>query len=270
MAGLLLIVTVAACSSDQPAAHAPSSRPASTAPSAATTPAASERCGPPNLPAQARTLQTLDGVTLAAVELGAGPRGVVLIHELGGQALCGWWAYGNYLSRQGFHVLLFDQRCAGYSACPTGSAGNRLIADVAAAVAEMKHLGARKVVLVGASRGGSLALAAAPSIGAPVTAVADLSGDEVDEDVAGGPAPVTARSTAPRVRVRVLYALEESDRYIRVADARAVLNRIPGSGKTLIVLPAGSGHGWDLVYGAQLSSVSTFSATLVTFLRAHT
>jgi len=89
-------------------------------------------------------------------------------------AACG---SGGYLTRLGFHVLLFDQRCAGYSACPTRSAGNRLIAAVAAAVGELAQRGAKRVVLVGASRGGSVALAAGSVLGAPLTTVADLSGD---------------------------------------------------------------------------------------------
>jgi pimeloyl-ACP methyl ester carboxylesterase len=130
-----------------------------------------ERCGPPRVPARTFVLRTADGVQLAAAEVGSGSRGVVLVHELGSRGLCGWWDYAAYLSRRGFHVLLFDHRCTGDSGCPTSSDdGNGLMSDITAAARLLRGHGGRKVVLMGGSRGASevLIAGAQPSPGVVV------------------------------------------------------------------------------------------------------
>jgi alpha/beta hydrolase family protein len=71
----------------------------------------------------------------------------------------GWWPYARYLSRHGARALPFDLRCFGSSPCPGGR--GHALTDVAAAVAELRRRGARRVALVGASMGGSIAVVAA-------------------------------------------------------------------------------------------------------------
>ena len=84
----------------------------------------SQVCGPPAAPGQLTSIRAADGVRLAAAAAGAGHRGVVLIPELGPRGKCGWWDFAAYLARSGYHVLLFDHRCTGESACPGGPGGH--------------------------------------------------------------------------------------------------------------------------------------------------
>ena len=84
----------------------------------ATLPQPSQRCGQPDHPANTFGFRTADNVSLDGVEVGQGAKGVVLVHENGSRALCGWWPYAVSLADGGFHVLLFDMRCSGLSGCP--------------------------------------------------------------------------------------------------------------------------------------------------------
>lgn len=230
------------------------------------------RCGPPDAPARVVSFATADGVGLNGAALGSGTRGVLLIHESGSRALCGWWPYAVFLANHGFRVLLFDQRCAGDSGCPPGQSGSGLVADVRAAVGELTALGARTVSLVGASLGGSVALVAAARLGPPVISVAALSADELTTPVAPPGAPTTAQAAAPAVRVPVMYAVARGDRYVSVEDTRRLYAATPDPMSRLVVLPAAQGHGWDLLANAGLSASrfnppGPFSDTLVAFLR---
>ena len=55
-----------------------------------------------------------DGVRLIGVELGRGPRVVILAHS-GASDLCSWLPYGRTLASRGYRVLAFDQRGFGSS-----------------------------------------------------------------------------------------------------------------------------------------------------------
>jgi predicted alpha/beta hydrolase len=85
--------------------------------------------------------QPCDGVKLDGAIVGAGTRGVVLVHESGSVGLCGWWPYAVRLANRGLRAMVFDLRCYGSSGCPvqhvqgTGT-------DTAAAVAALRKLSA--------------------------------------------------------------------------------------------------------------------------------
>jgi pimeloyl-ACP methyl ester carboxylesterase len=152
------------------------------------------------VPARTFTVRTADGVQLAAAEVGSGRRGVVLVHELGQRGLCGWWDYAAHLSSRGFHVLLFDHRCAGQSGCPAGaSMDDALMSDIEAAVGQLRADGAVRVVLVGGSQGASEALIAASVAPHGVVGVVCLSADELTPPLAGPPYPHTAYAAAPKL-----------------------------------------------------------------------
>ena len=109
--------------------------------------------------------RALDRVQLVGVELGRGPRAVILAHQGGGgdgQFLCAWMPYARALVAQGYRVLVFDHRGFGSS----GQASNysrrrRVDFDVLAAIGFLRARGATGIVLGGASLGGSAVLAAA-------------------------------------------------------------------------------------------------------------
>jgi pimeloyl-ACP methyl ester carboxylesterase len=101
---------------------------------------------------------TEDGGLIYADLYGKGDRGVVLAH--GGRFTKeSWQQQAQYLARAGFHVLAFDFRGFGQSHGPGESdlftAPMRL--DVLAAVRYLRKNGAKVVVVVGASFGGSAA-----------------------------------------------------------------------------------------------------------------
>jgi pimeloyl-ACP methyl ester carboxylesterase len=168
----------------------------------------------------------------------------------------------------GFRVLLFDLRCYGLSGCPSGREDD-VVDDVAAAVEELRGRGATSIELVGASYGGSVALVATARL-ADVSALADLSGDELTEPIGGQGRPTTAVQAAAEARAPALLAVARNDGYIALEDERALYRRLGSSRKRLVVLPAEAGHGWDLLarVGAP-DEWSQFERTLTAFLVAH-
>jgi pimeloyl-ACP methyl ester carboxylesterase len=206
-------------------------------------------------------------VRLAAATAGGGRRGVLLIPELGPAGMCGWWAFAARLSRSGYRVLMVDHRCTGGSGCPAGAAGQDLMADIRGGVTWLRGAGAVSVVLMGASQGASEAVIAAARPPAGVTGVVVLSADELATPLARHPYPRTALAAAPRLRLPALFAVAAGDPYVSVADTRRLVAAARAPAKRLIVLPAGSGHGWDLVsLTAGTSAGAAFLRKVGTFL----
>ena len=83
------------------------------------------------------------------------------------------------------------------------------------------------------------------------------------EEGEGGAAHAAHGVTAP-----ALFALARGDRYVPVADMRAVARRVRSATRRLIVLPAVAGHGWDLMFGVQ-TDWSPLAATVAAFIRRH-
>jgi len=234
--------------------------------------AAARLCGEPDAPGRLITVRAADGVPLATIEAGAGDRAVVLIPELGQRGKCGWWAFAAQLAAHGYHVLAFDHRCTGGSACPAGAAAEAdLMSDIRGAAAWLRQHGATRVALVGASQGGSEALIAATMPAPGITGVAALSADELTTPLASPPYPPTAVAAVPRLRLRLLLAVAAGDPYVSVPDTRSLLARAGSPGKRLVVLPAGAGHGWDLVTPLFPDAApSALSGTVLAFLSSVT
>lgn len=185
----------------------------------------------------------------------AGRTAVVLAH-MSDDDLCAWAPYARALARKGFFVFAFDFR--GHGLSRGRPRYGRLPADVAASVRQVRRLGARRVVVVGASLGGISALAAAPGIRPALAGVVAVSAPAV---IAGR---LDARPSAPRLAVPTLYLVAADDRsasYDFAADARALHDATGTAEKRLVVLP-GSSHGIRLVQGS-----STARAVLERFLR---
>lgn len=108
-------------------------------------------------PVHQMILKTADGVQLAAIAVGYGNRGVVLVHDDRGD-LCEWWRFAARLADRGVRVLAFDLRCYGYSEC---GRDRNYAADAAAAVDALAELGVPRIVVVGAATGAATALSMA-------------------------------------------------------------------------------------------------------------
>jgi dienelactone hydrolase len=228
-------------------------------------PQPSERCGAPKRVAKTFTFTTTDHVQLDGAMVGGGPRGVVLVHEAGRLALCGWWPYAARMATRGFRVLIFDLRCAGLSACPR-SASDAVATDVQAAVSELFRRGSRSVALVGASFGGSAVLVAAAH-NPRIAGVADLSGDE-NEVPLSATGPTTALRAARNVHQPTLIAVARHDPYVTAAEAKRVYTSLASRVKRFELLPRAAGHGWDMLESAS-GGWSSFEKTLTQFLHAH-
>ena len=116
-----------------------------------------------------------DRVRLLGVELGSGPRGVVLAHQ-GASNLCIWLPYARSLAVRGYRVLVFDHRGFGSS----GRAShwrrqNRVDYDVLGAIRVIRARGATSVLLAGGSLGGAAVLSAAALATPPVNGVISLA-----------------------------------------------------------------------------------------------
>ena len=259
--GLLAVVLVAVAGCGGGSHPVARKRAESTA-TAAPASAADRRCTEPGVRAQAVRFRTRDGVMLSGAVVGSGPVGAVLIHEYP-RDYCGWLPYSGYLSRHGVRALLFDLRCFGRSPCPGGR--GHAIADVAAAMAELRRRGARRVALVGASMGGAIAVVAAARL--HPAAVVDLSGERDTTGLTPG-IDADAGAAAHGVTAPALFAVARGDRYVPVDDMRAVARHVRSATRRMIVLPAAAGHGWDLLFGTA-TEWSPLAATVAAFIRRH-
>jgi pimeloyl-ACP methyl ester carboxylesterase len=201
--------------------------------------------------------------------LGHGQVGVVLAPELGGD-VCNWLPYALFLSQHGYQALLFDPRGQGLSPLPSSqSAAGRVNADVEAAVQQLRRRGATRIVLVGASLGGSAVLSAAASIKPAVAAVVSMSG--ADTTTLRNNATVYAQPLNPNAAVThlempILYVADRNDGQGPFAtDARKLYAHTPSTSKRLVVLP-GFGHGTAMfaTEGTQLQQL------ILTFIQTST
>jgi pimeloyl-ACP methyl ester carboxylesterase len=254
-----VIVAAAGCGSDShPAAREPATSTAATASASG----GKRHCAQAGIAAHEIRFPTSDGLMLSGAIVGSGPVGAVLIHEYP-RDLCGWWPYARYLSAHGVRTLLFDLRCFGNSPCPTGR--GHATTDVAAAMAELGRRGARRVAVVGASMGGSIAVVAAAQL--HPAALVDLSGERDTTSLTPG-IDANAGTAARGVTAPALFVVARGDRYVSPADMRLVARRTRSATKRVIVLPPEAGHGWDMLFGTT-STWSPLAATVAAFIRRH-
>jgi alpha-beta hydrolase superfamily lysophospholipase len=183
-----------------------------------------------------------DGLRLAGHRFGRGKTAVVFAHEARGGA-CQWIPYARALGKRGYLTIAFDFRGYGRSQTPKRGAWSRLPADVIAAAKLSRSLGAKKVVVVGASMGGTNVVAAAANARTVIDGVISVS------------APTSygrtdALAAARRLQLPVLYLVGEGDEgfveHARVlyaatssADKRLEILASPQHGVFLAAEPAG-------------------------------
>lgn len=181
---------------------------------------------------------TFDRVRLIGVELGSGPRAVILAHQGGageGPWLCAWMRYARQLALQGYRVLAFDHRGFGSSGRTTHwSRITRVDFDVLAAIRVMRARGARKIVLAGASLGGAAVLSAAALSPTPVDGVISFASPQAF-------GRVDAVAAARALRVPSLFVSAEDDDNF-ADEARALYEACGSPEKRLAIVP-GTVHG---------------------------
>ena len=120
----------------------------------------------------------------------------------------------------------------------------RLQDDVAGAVEEARRQGAKRVFLVGASMGATVAAIAAPAIRPSVEGVVSLSA-EWNLDPLLGSHGLNLSRVASRLTLPWVLATGSDDRLPTVTQTRALAALARGPAH-VIVVPNG-GHGWSLV-----------------------
>jgi dienelactone hydrolase len=173
------------------------------------------------------------GIRLNTGWLGTGDTVAVLLHQTDGDGMCGFLFYGGYLAEHGVRVVLMDFCEYGQSDC--GDAPIELPAQVQAVTRAVRDQGAKRVVLIGASLGGSVAVAAAKPTKAD--AIVDLS----------GPADFGRLSIADNARsiaMPALFAFSNTDRS-DLEQVRQNLKRMPSKNKIFHSYP--TGHGYELL-----------------------
>ena len=230
------------------------SSPASTVPATSPPPTATgpawtsftgplQRCGPQpagvlEAPFEPFTLRDPAVGRIPAVQLGRGRVVVVLLHQTDGNGLCGWLPFMPAAADAGLTVLAIDLCRYGGSDCRAVADGTFTDADqtdpVAVAVGYARTgLHAERVVVAGASMGGSVALMSAATLPG-IDAAVDLSGpvewDGMD---------VVRRGRA--LGVPVLVAMATSEGPEEASGAQDIVANAP-AGSSLLTPEAGHGY----------------------------
>lgn len=230
-----LLLVLAGCTSgvtSQPtvvATPVPTNTPTPT-PSVAPTPTT------PAVPARTVHFTTSDHVQLAGLLYGHGKTMVICSHML--RSTKNIWSDSGIPQRLavlGYQVLAYDFRGNGDSAPPVDT--SLLDVDLRAAVAFARQQGATKIVLMGASMGGTASLKVAAE--EQVTAVISLSGPQ-DFTVSVSDAEVKGIKAA-----KLFMASENDDPY--ATDARHMYE-IANAPKAIHIYP-GAAHGTEIFGG---------------------
>jgi uncharacterized protein len=200
------------------------------------------------------TFTTEDGILLSGHLFGTGSDGIVLSHMYP-SIQSSWYPAAKKLAAEGYLVLTYDFR--GYGVSEGTKQFEFLDRDVLAACRAIEEAGATRVVLVGASMGGTASLKAAAR--AFESQLSSAQGEALRISVAGVAtlsAPVSfrglsAKEAAAEIFCPLLFIAAEED---SGADGALELERLSGNTGDLKIV-SGSDHGTDLLEGSQSGKV---------------
>ncbi|MCL6577275.1 alpha/beta fold hydrolase [Kyrpidia sp.] len=250
-----LLLAIAGCTPEPPPDPEP---PPTTTPSASpdvTLPPVGVDCR--ELATQGLTLHLTNAadLSIAAVEYGSGPKGVVLAHQSDAN-MCQWLRYAIVLAEQGYRVVAFD--FAGFGASsPTDS--KTYLEDIRTAVTYLRERGTPRVAVIGASMGATMSIVAAAAITPPLDAVVAISPPSTFDGVNAERAAVELKSPA-------LYIAGESDGDYEVY-AEEINEATPESLRSLLVVDSPE-HGVKLVEAGTAAGAEV-RAAIRSFLAQH-
>jgi len=225
----------------------------------------SKLCGLPYVKGAVVRFSASDGAQLVGAHAGKGRVGVLMANMDNGR-MCDWVANEretiNAIVAAGAQVLLFDYRGTGFSAKHPGTASTARDRDVIGGAAELRRLGARRIVLVGASSGGIATLVAATKLKPAPAGVVELSasGDAAGTTSRG----LDAKAAVATLRVPLLFIVAKDDPYA-FASTKTLFRAARSTDKALLVVP-GSSHGF-FDYDASAGKVRN---RILAFVRSHT
>lgn len=179
-------------------------------------------------------VRAADGTRIAYAEAGHGTGGIVFAHGARGDLCDFMWALRDPRLRR-YRMLAFDYRGNGLSGYPPYPRSIRYRSDVAAAVAKLRREGVRRVAVLGLSRGGPAALAAAAQL-YPRSVQAAIAVASIDELVGDDATEALSRSKVP-----LLVLVNEHDGLGLTPTNRAIYRAAATRDKQLVLAP-GSGH----------------------------
>ena len=193
-------------------------------------------------------------IRIHGIDRGRGAAGVVLAHMLN-SSQSAWAPLSDALVEEGLHVFTFDFRGHGLSGGSRDPAHAEL--DLAGAVARIRSLGARSVVVVGASMGGTAAIgvAATEDLAGVVTISAPLQIGTLDASRAVG-----------RLGEPSLFIVGERDDRQYADAARSLFAAAPEPKKLEIVKGSGA-HGTDLLTDGR--NGSRVEELILDFIASH-
>lgn len=196
------------------------------------------------------------GIRIEGRLIGEGRVGVVFGHQIDGDQT-DWWDFAEQLAGQGYATLSINFR--GY--CPGGDAGcsddagtDEAWRDLVTGATWLRRHDVPRVVLIGASMGGTAAVLAASHAGSDVDGVITLS---APSDCCG---MVITRRDLERVRGPMLFVAGLFDGDLPASARR--LARWAGSSGDIAILASGE-HGRDLLGGLATPQVQRRTTDLI-------
>lgn len=184
--------------------------------------------------------RTEDGFRLQGEVFGEGPDVVILSHMRPADQ-SSWFDFAESLTEHGYRALTFNFR--GYGSSEGAKVLDVIDRDVRGAIRFSRDQGAERVILIGASMGGTASMVAAAS--EPVDGVVTLSAP----DRLG---PLDAAAAAGSVDAGTLFIVAQEDEpYVGQAES---LFKAAAEPSDIKIVP-GSDHGTDLLGGSQGKSV---------------
>ena len=209
----------------------------------------------PDATSEAVSFRAADDVRLEGRLFGDGATAVVLSHMRPADQ-SSWWDFADELADEGYLALTYNFR--GY--CPGGTVGcsdgdrntEAIWQDVLGAIDFVRSRGAGRVMLIGASMGGTASLIAASRDGVDADVVITLSAPVAFEGLAASPDVLT------RIRAAKLFIAGVDDGSA-AGSAQTLYDRSPPP-KRLEILTTGD-HGTDILEGNQGGPARTLILT---------
>jgi len=185
--------------------------------------------------------QSTDGVTLSAHRFGSGSNWVILAHMFPADQTS-WFSFADSLGASGWTALTFDFR--GYGSSAGERDISRIDRDLAGAVHYARRSGARRIVIIGASMGGTAALKVSAS--EPVDGVVALSPPVAFLGL-------TSEEALPSVRAPKFFLVSKDEMNVSVESVRRQYKAAPEP-KRMEVVP-GAAHGSRMLEGKAGKSI---------------
>jgi pimeloyl-ACP methyl ester carboxylesterase len=201
---------------------------------------------------------TTDDGTFDVGVIGDGEVTAILVHQMN-ENECGWFPFAANLADEGVRVLLLNLCGYGETTC-TGGSLTGTGADAVLATADWaRENGAERVVVAGASIGGTTAMVAAAHDAETqlLDGVADLSSPIVADGS-------DLRRGATSITIPAFLAVGPGDSVVSVSAMHEVADALASAEVTL--LDDANGHGWDMLNGPAGPERQTVAEQLTAFI----